>query len=159
MRSDLPTNTFLRRDVRLLETFYGAARVFWDGRGRWMRVNGWTLPKGRWRYNHPTTDILIMVPGAYGELGGQGGGLEEFYIRPDLRLLRDTTWQELPHSYAGVDRRSGEALAAGWRYLCVHTEWNPRRDTVMTAMMQLGLVFADPWAFERLANRNGSAHV
>ena len=76
-------------------------------------------------------------------------------FRSDLRVLRHKTWQELPHSFARVDRRSGAALAHGWRYLCVHTNWDPRRDTVMTAMMQLGLIFADPWAFEKLADRNG----
>lgn len=155
MRTDLPANRFLRRDVQLLERFYGPTRVFWDSRGRWMRVGEWNLPKGRWGYSHPTTDVLIMVPNAYGELSGQGGGLEEFYIRPDLRILKSAAWYELPHSYTGVDRRSGGALAQGWRYLCVHTDWDPRRDTVMTAMMQLGLIFADPWAFEELADRNG----
>lgn len=157
MRADLPKNPFLRRDVQLLERFYGSQRVFWDSRGRWMRVGQWVLPTGRLSYNHPTTDVLIMVPGAYGELSGRGGGLEEFYIRPDLRIFKDKVWQELPHSYAGVDRRSGEALAQGWRYLCVHTNWDARRDTAMTAMTQLGLIFADPWAFKHLADRNGAA--
>lgn len=158
IRTDLPRSGSLRRDILLLETFYGPSRVFWDARSKWLRVNGWLLPRGRYSFSCRSTDVLLMVPEGYGELSGSDVGLEEFYIRPDLRLLRAGEWVEMPHSFTHMDRRSGEALRQGWRYLCVHTTWDARRDNVMTAMTQLGLLFSDPWAFERLAAANGGRH-
>lgn len=155
-RTDLPPGRPLRRDIKLLERFYGPARVQWDEAGRWMRVNGWVLPTRPSHYNVRTTDVLILVPPTYGETSGEDAGLDEFYVRPDLRIWQNGSWEELPHSFSTLDRRGGRALEQGWRYLCVHTTWNPHRDTVMTAMTQLGLVLADPWAFKRLAFRNGS---
>lgn len=158
MRTDLPQNRGLRRDIQLLERYYrGKDRVDWDIDGQWLRVNRWVLPAGRFQFNCGTIDVLIMVPSRYGEASGDGTGLEEFYIPQALRIWRNGRFEELPHSYTGVDRRGGEALRQGWRYLCVHTKWDPKRDTVMTAMIQLGLVFSDPWEFARLANRNGRA--
>jgi hypothetical protein len=159
LRGDLPRSRFLQRDIRLLEAVFGVRRVWWDEHGRWLRLNSWPLPAGPSRYNVRTTDVLLMVPPAYGEAEGSGTGLEEFYVRPDLQVWRGDAWSDLPHSFSTLDRRDGRALQAGWRYLCLHTFWNPRRDTAITAMTQLSLVLADPWAFERLANRNGRGHA
>lgn len=155
VRTDLPRHRQLRRDIQLLEGRYGPERVFWSSGGAWLMVMSWALPSRPYRYNLSTTDVLMMVPPGYGERTGAGAGLEEFYISPNLRIMTGGTWQELPHSFTGMDRQDGAAIARNWRYLCVHTEWNPVRDTALTAMTQLGLVLSDPWSFERLAHRNG----
>lgn len=156
-RTDLPSNRHLRRDIQLLERFYGPQRVFWSAAGRWLMVKAWALPTKPHRYNLATMDVLMIVPPAYGEVAGSGGGLEEFYVDPNLMILRNGAWMELPHSFTGLDRQHGEVIGKGWRYLCVHTHWNPHRDTALTAMTQLGLVLSDPWTFERLAHLNGAS--
>lgn len=156
-RTDLPPGQALRRDILLAEQYLGGPQnIFWDQHGRWIQLARWPLPRnGRFPFNAASTPILLMVPGAYGETCGEGHGLEEFYIHPDVRLLKNAEWVAIPHTYTGVDRRSGAALARGWRYLCVHTNWNPRHDNILTALNLVALCLSDPWTFERLAFRNG----
>lgn len=159
IRADLPRNAALRRDILLAERYYGGAgNVFWDRDGRWVQIPRWQLPRnGHFRFNVASTPILVMVPDGYGEVRGEGHGLEEFYIHPDVRLLKNAAWVEIPHTYTGVDRRHGAALAQGWRYLCVHTDWNPNRDNILSALNLVALFLSEPWAFERLAHHNGLA--
>lgn len=160
MRADLPANAAVRRDILLAEQFLGGpANVFWDQHGRWLQLVRWPVPRGRFPFNARSTPVLIMVPPGYGELQGREHGLEEFYVHPDLRLLCNGQWVEIPHSFTHLDRRQGAALGQGWRYLCVHTEWNPRRDNILRAMNLLALCLSDPFTFERLADRNGGAHA
>ena len=148
MRSDLPPNRFVARDILRLEQAYGAEHVFWDERGRWLQLTRFLLRSPRYAFNREDTYVLMFPPEDYGERAGTGAGIEEFYIHRDLRIRRNGRWQEIPHTYADIDRRDGAAVGMQHRYACCHIRWDPRRHTVLTSLTMLGLFLGDPWTFE-----------
>lgn len=155
-RTDLPANRNLARDILLLEQLAGPEVVHWDRQGRWIQLDRFPLPQGRYPLSLRESYLVIMVPSDYGDRSGKGAGLEEFYVHRDLKARKDGQWVEIPHTYLAVDRRGGRATSLKHRYACLHIDWTPQPrgrgkaavgDTVLTSLRLLEIMFQDPWTF------------
>ena len=153
MRSDLPENRVLRRDVLILEELYGLSGVHWDRVGGWVQVDHFPISSSRYELSHKSTYVVLMVPEDYGERAGVGAGLEECYVDRDLRIKTGASWVEVPHTHVQLDRRGGAAVRIQHRYACVHVDWDPSRDNVLTSLKLLRLMFDDPWTFAKIGTR------
>lgn len=151
MRTDLPKNRFLARDIQILEGLYGRDNIEWPKSGTWVHVKrGFRVHSTKFQLSLSETPLLMFVPEWYGERKGQTAGIEEFYVDPQLKIARTSQFEEIPHTYVQIDRRGGTVNQRKWRYACVHIDWDPKRHTIVESLTLLRLMFSDPWAFERL---------
>ncbi len=151
MRTDLPKNRRLARDIQILEQTYGSQNIEWPPSGSWIFIKrGFSVASTKYRLSVSETPLLMFVPEWYGERRGQTAGIEEFYVDPKLKIERDGRFVEIPHTFLQLDRRGGVVNRLQWRYACVHIDWDPTRHTIIDSLTLLRLMFSDPWTFERM---------
>jgi len=131
----------VNEELRLLESV-APGKVDWTEDLKFVRIRDYRLPAG---YHPGTTNVLIVVPENY----GFGVPLRESYIDPNIRLMKDGEWVEIPH-YFDSDKtfsRTKRARLKGWRYMCVEfNRWNPG-DTFLTYLDGLRLFLSDPYRY------------
>src|SRR5438552_2048072 len=104
-------------ELKLLCRLYGESSIYWAPDYSWIEIKRLPLPEG---LSKPATNVLIVVPDRY----GYGVPLRELYVDPDLRVLWNGAWREIPHYFDGGRQYAPnrDARDRNWRYLCLHAK-------------------------------------
>ena len=126
----------LLNELNILEAACGDRNIVYPHTLEWVQIISFPLPE---HYSQGFTDLLIMTPNGY----GYGGRWEEIYLDPNLLILKDGQYTNIPHYHGQGGDAFNKYTAQGWRYFCIRGA----SEYLIEFLKQVSAFLSDPWRF------------
>ena len=134
-------------EILLSKYLYGDENVTCPEDLSKVRIDNFPLPSG---LNKDYTSVLIQYPAGYGyyDENGMGTPIEELYIDPDLKYVRNGVEIDIDNYFGDRTSNSNNfyLLGKGWRWICIKSlkgKW-ARKQNITTLLQQLHIMLSDP---------------